>query len=48
MIFNIIIIIIHHDFLPIPRRGSHVKSDLSQSSTGEWSERTQGQAKMAA
>ena len=27
MIMIIIIIIIYHDFLPTPRRGSHVKSD---------------------
>ena len=26
LIQNIIIIIIYHDFLPTPRRGSHVKS----------------------
>ena len=27
IIIIIIIIIIYHDFLPTPRRGSHVKSD---------------------
>ena len=29
----IIILIIYHDFLPTPRRGSHVKSDITHTHT---------------
>ena len=33
IIIIIIIIIIYHDFLPTPRRGSHVKSDKTHTHT---------------
>ena len=32
----IIIIIIYHDFLPTPRRGSHVKSDKTHTQSSRY------------
>ena len=36
MNINIIIIIIYHDFLPTPRRGSHVKSGKTHTQSSRY------------